>query len=837
MANYTLNGFSTAALINQGGGAIGTGSLVNLDATWDVSDDALNYQITDDDSRFDNSDTQSGTVTDAYGNPVDSGNTTLGTAYVLDSGAQTITVYEVLVDGVPTGYVSDSYIFPGVTYEVTSTYAVDPGTAPEYGAIQTQQYDPDDPNFPPGGDYADELRTGAGDDIVGAGAGDDTVYAGEGDDQIHGGAGSDLLYAEGGNDSIWVYESDGDATIDGGTGWDTLYFVNDLSSDGANLTFTGDGAGSYSFSGSGTFSNIESFVLTDNADVVDASADTAGVEIDAMAGDDTVTTGSGADTIWSSEGNNLLQSGSGADVVVAGTGNDTIYYGPGGATQADGDYVVGGDGNDLIDDEASVEDAYVYDDTIYAGAGNDTIYTGGGDDFVDAGSGDDLIVDEMGSDTMDGGEGHDTFRLRDDSGDDQVTGGADADTFRFFGNWGSDTVFGSGTATTGADYDVLDFVGANSGVTVTFTDWEDGTATDGTNMVTFDDIEGIIGGDFSDSIDASADGSGLVLDGDAGADSIIGGSGADVIIGGSGDDTLTSGAGEDTLVVSDGHGSALITDFDLGDDDDDGFTNDQFDVSDLTNASGDPVTTSDVMVRDDGSGNALFTFPNGETLVLQGISPAAVSSPAQLYAMGIPCFLSGTRIMTPSGERPIETLREGDLIATVNAGPQPLLWHGRRALSEEELRQRPELRPILIRNGALGNRGDLLVSAQHGMVVRDRGLVRATHLLDHADGRVRRAFGKRQVTYHHLLLPRHAIILANGAESESLFPGPQALASFDPAARAELFSLFPGLAAILAETDPAKARPLCTRLYGPSALPYLRGRDLRAMSGADLLHG
>ena len=51
------------------------------------------------------------------------------------------------------------------------------------------------------------------------------------------------------------------------------------------------------------------------------------------------------------------------------------------------------------------------------------------------------------------------------------------------------------------------------------------------------------------------------------------------------------------------------------------------------------------------------------------------------------------------------------------------------------------------------------------------------------------------ITYVHLLFDRHEIVMSEGAWSESLFTGPQALESVSTAARQEIFTLFPDLAA------------------------------------------
>ncbi len=818
MAIYNLNGFSTSDLQIQGGGAIGVGSFVNIATLWDVTTDVVNYSVTDDDTIFNATDTQSGTVTDALGNPITSGNVTLGEAYVLSSGAQTITVYQVLVDGVPAGFIADDYVFPGVTYEVTDSYTVDPATAPAYADMMYQQYDPSIANFPPGGDFNDTLYVGAGDDIVSGGGGDDIVYAGDGADQLSGGSGTDNLYGEAGDDSFYVFGGDQVTNIDGGADWDTVTFDSASAGWGVEINFTTGTGGSYGYNATdtGTIDNVEAFHLTDYSDWFHGELATGPLDAFGFGGDDYIATGSGADWVEGGDGDDTIYSGAGADVVYGDAGNDTIYFGAGGATQADGDVVFGGDGNDFIDD---VQNWYgSYDDWLFGEAGDDTIRGGGGNDTIDGGDGQDFIYGELGDDTL--------------------AGGADQDIFFFENDWGTDTVLGGSTVTTGTDFDTLNFSSVFTPINVTFTGAEAGTVTEGANTVTFEDIEGIVGGSADDTIDASADSYGLLLRGGGGADTITGGSGDDTLIGETGDDTITTGAGYDTVIFSDGDGNDTITDFDLGDDDLDGSTNDQFNVAYLTDADGNQIKAFDVTVTDDGSGNAVLNFPNGETITLLGIAPASLSTTADLNAMGIPCFASGTRIMTPSGERLVEELRAGDLVTTLNIGPQPVLWHGERALGVQELQERPELKPVLIRDGALGNRGDLLVSPQHAMALDDGRIardgavfVRAAQLLKHGDGRIRIAHGKHAVTYHHLLLPQHGVVLANGAPSESLYPGRFALAGFDPVARAELFELFPGLIPILTAEAPA----LAARLYGPTALPVLAGRDLRQLPHAALL--
>ena len=170
----------------------------------------------------------------------------------------------------------------------------------------------------------------------------------------------------------------------------------------------------------------------------------------------------------------------------------------------------------------------------------------------------------------------------------------------------------------------------------------------------------------------------------------------------------------------------------------------------------------------------------------------------------IPCFTSGTLILTNRGEIAIDDLRVGDLVVTRDNGLQPVRWIGTRKLDAPMMILKPNLRPIRIKAGALGANlpgQDLLVSPQHRVLVRSRiaqrifgtseVLVAAKQLLtiegvdivDVPDG----------VEYFHMLFDRHEVVFSNGAETESLYTGPEALKSVGPAAQEEIFSLFPEL--------------------------------------------
>jgi hypothetical protein len=208
-----------------------------------------------------------------------------------------------------------------------------------------------------------------------------------------------------------------------------------------------------------------------------------------------------------------------------------------------------------------------------------------------------------------------------------------------------------------------------------------------------------------------------------------------------------------------------------------------------------------------------------------------MQSAQQKFAAGIPCFARGTPILTPSGERPVEDIRAGDLVLTEGSGPQPVIWAGHRALGPRDLDRQPELRPIHFATGSIGNNRPLRLSPQHAIAIRlpdGKGvLARARHLSDAVLPGVRVARGVRAVTYHHLLLPRHAVLWAAGARAESFYPGPEAMRMLGEAQR---ISVIAALRATLADEValPAKPKPdVLMQLYGPRALPLVTRTDLR----------
>ncbi|MFD1157951.1 Hint domain-containing protein [Roseovarius aestuarii] len=166
-------------------------------------------------------------------------------------------------------------------------------------------------------------------------------------------------------------------------------------------------------------------------------------------------------------------------------------------------------------------------------------------------------------------------------------------------------------------------------------------------------------------------------------------------------------------------------------------------------------------------------------------------------ASGVICFTPGTRIETPQGPRLVEELREGDWVQTKDSDAQEIEWIGSRRMTGARLFAMPRLRPVRIRTGALGiDRPDaeLLVSPEHRMLIQGNVaqslfnvpevLVSAKDLINGSTVSIDLAV--REVTYIHLLLPRHQILWANGIETESFHPANTSLDMLDAEDKARL---------------------------------------------------
>jgi hypothetical protein len=133
------------------------------------------------------------------------------------------------------------------------------------------------------------------------------------------------------------------------------------------------------------------------------------------------------------------------------------------------------------------------------------------------------------------------------------------------------------------------------------------------------------------------------------------------------------------------------------------------------------------------------------------------------------CFAAGTMIATARGEVPVESLRVGDLVVARHGGAalQPVIWlgHSRVDISRHP---RPErVAPVRIRAGALAEgvpARDLRVSPDHGILL-DGNLVPAGLLVNGST--IVQETWCPEVTYWHVELPAHGLLVSDGAVTES----------------------------------------------------------------------
>ena len=131
-----------------------------------------------------------------------------------------------------------------------------------------------------------------------------------------------------------------------------------------------------------------------------------------------------------------------------------------------------------------------------------------------------------------------------------------------------------------------------------------------------------------------------------------------------------------------------------------------------------------------------------------------------------PCFAAGTRVLTGRGMVAVEHLREGDMAINQAGQQQPIVWIGRRRTDCRGHARPRDVWPVRIRADAFG-RGcpgrEVRLSPDHAVLI-GAALVPARHLVNGASIVQERV---ARVTYYHVQLPRHDVILAEGMAVES----------------------------------------------------------------------
>ena len=547
---------------------------------------------------------------------------------------------------------------------------------------------------------------------------------------------------------------------------------------------------------------------------------------------DHVRAGAGDDTVLAGEGDDIVEGGAGSDSVMGGEGNDEIMtgngdlapdqgypfaasdplgYDPDTDPENDRDYVDGGAGNDTI---STGDDR----DTIFGGTGDDVINAGIDDDMVDGGTGDDRIVGGEGNDNLLGGAGNDTIFAGNDPElvpdvvniTDEDTGGVSPDRNptngmdTVDGGSGNDVIYGA---------DDADMLRGGSGDDFIDGEIDDDVIEGNTGNDTLlggqgdDSISGgqgddeLSGGEGDDTLRGNRDDD--LLEGGAGNDMLDGGGENDTLMGGDGDDTLQGAQGDDLIdggagvdVMTGGAGQDVFVNVNAGDDVDGGSGAIDYDTLDLRGSSPeggrfDITYTSDD--REDGYVD-YFNADGSDAGRLNFVEIENV----------IPCFTPGTLIATPRGEVKVEELQVGDRVITRDNGIQTIRWVGKRDMTGAEFEAAEHLKPVLIRQGALGNglpERDMMVSPNHRVLVANdktalyfeerEVLVAAKHLTKMEGIDVVEVSG---TSYIHVMFDRHEVILSDGTWTESFQPGDMSLAGIGEEQRREILELFPELA-------------------------------------------
>ena len=595
----------------------------------------------------------------------------------------------------------------------------------------------------------------------------------------------------------------------------------------------------------GTYSDASGETVTVGADTIHG-----------FGGDDTINADRGNDLVYGDEGNDSISGGNGADTIYGDSGT-TVTTASGTlvweTAHNDGQDISGG----ITLTDGPIDAVVTFTNTgnnnpTFLIEGTDTVYVGAGEPFGSTsslylfGNGDAATsrttIDFNANDPAYSGEVENvSFRINDfDFGTGNHRDIVTISAFDADGNavpititYASDppitgtalTVTADGFGGSPADLDgslLVEISGPVETIIIDYGNGLTGTQAIWVSDIAFDAIPAVQGNDTinggggndvifgeggNDSIDAGGgfdsvqggDGNDTILgntgndtiDGGAGNDQIDGGAGGDVLSGGTGADTITGGTGNDTLFVAQGDSVA-------GGDGDDFFQLvDLFEAGagNLTITGGEGVEGAGDVLDPNGLNAGAINYTSTVAGDLAGTVELVDGSILTFTEIeDVICFTPGTMILTPAGERPIETLSVGDLVITRDDGPQPIRWIGSR-MGPGTGKNAP------IRFGAGGPfnaRRPLLLSPQHRVLVEgfraqliwgeEEVLVAARHLVD--DGTVRIA-PQRTVTYIHMLFDCHQVIYAEGAAVETLHLGEEGLSALSAAGREDLFATCP----------------------------------------------
>lgn len=195
-------------------------------------------------------------------------------------------------------------------------------------------------------------------------------------------------------------------------------------------------------------------------------------------------------------------------------------------------------------------------------------------------------------------------------------------------------------------------------------------------------------------------------------------------------------------------------------------------------------------------------------------------------------FAAGALIACTSGPRAVEDLAIGDLVETMDHGPQAVQWIGMKTQAAFG-----DLAPVRFQTGAFGaqqtldvgphQRMHLVMPAMELLFGFPDGLAPAKYLVGHP--MVAQADGA-EAQYFQLLFENHEIIWANGVATESLLTDEVHSTAPLSDGLMGLSHLFPDLADSPAQQGPA-ARPILEGFEARLAMSYSKSPSDMVLSG------
>jgi hypothetical protein len=233
-----------------------------------------------------------------------------------------------------------------------------------------------------------------------------------------------------------------------------------------------------------------------------------------------------------------------------------------------------------------------------------------------------------------------------------------------------------------------------------------------------------------------------------------------------------------------------------------------------------------------GGGGGGGSYFDGSALVDQSgvAAPSDTGNGEVIIALQPVCYLRGTRILTPTGEVLVESLKRGDSVVTRYGGLQRIKWIGRQSYRAAAVRENREHIPVYLRAGSLGEglpARDLFVSPGHSMLI-DGTLVLAKSLVNGIT--ITQSECPERIDYFQIELEGHDCVIAEGTWSETYADWEEGRKLFHNAA--EFHALFPDHhapeAPILCAPRPERGAALDT------ALRPIVARAARALSAGPL---